>query len=64
MKSMMRNRTKTQRRRKDTLRRICEKGITEPTRIWEVLESQGIQVTPGVIHAVIASCWDHRRGQS
>jgi hypothetical protein len=53
MNSMMLNRTRSEERRRDTLRRICHKGIAEPASIWELLESKGIHVTPGVIYQVI-----------
>ena len=53
MNSMMLNRTRSEEHRRDTLRRICHKGIAEPAGIWELLESKGIHVTPGVIYQVI-----------
>jgi hypothetical protein len=53
MNSMMLNRTRSEERRSDTLRRICHKRIAEPAGIWELLESKGIHVTPGVIYQVI-----------
>ena len=40
--------------RSNAIREACAKGLAEPTRIWEVLEAKGIDVTPGVIHRAIA----------
>lgn len=58
MNSMTLNRARPEERRSDALRRICQKGIAEPASIWELLESQGIHVTPGVIFQVITDHTD------
>src|SRR5712691_5010326 len=46
---------KAEGRRNDLLWRLCEKGIAEPEGIWEMLESRGIDVTPGVICQAISN---------
>src|SRR5260370_8249755 len=46
---------KVEGRRNDLLWRLCEKGIAEPEGIWEMLESRGIDVTPGVIYQAISN---------
>ena len=55
MKSMTLEQIKAEGRRKVILQRLCEKGIAEPEGIWELLESQGIHVTPGVICQAISN---------
>jgi hypothetical protein len=55
MKPMTLERTRSERRRSDTMRRLCELGMSEPAGIWEMLESEGIDVTPGVIYQAISN---------
>jgi hypothetical protein len=55
MNSMMLHWTKVEGRRRDTLRRLCEQSMAEPVSIWELLESRGIHVTPGVIYQAISN---------
>jgi hypothetical protein len=40
--------------RREALRCLGEQAMAEPARIWEELESQGIDVTPGVIYQAIS----------
>ncbi len=54
MNSMMLKRTNAEGCARETLQRICEWGITQPAGIWERLESEGIRVTPGVLHQGIS----------
>ena len=37
------------------IRAACEQCRAEPARIWDVLEAQGIDVTPGVIGQAIGN---------
>ena len=39
----------------DALREICEKDLAEPAHIWEDLEANGINVTPGVVYQAIGT---------
>jgi hypothetical protein len=55
MKAMTLEQTKAEGPRNHILRRLCEEGITEPEGIWEMLESRGIHVTPGVIYQAISN---------
>ena len=55
MKPMTLKQIKAEGARQDILQRVCEKGIAQPEGIWELLESQGIHVTPGVICQVISN---------
>jgi hypothetical protein len=55
MKPMTLEQIKAEGPRKDILQRLCEKGIAEPEGIWELLEAQGIHVTPGVIYQAISN---------
>lgn len=50
---MLQHRTTSEQGRRDTLWHICQKGMAEPARIWELLESKGIQVTPGIHYQAI-----------
>jgi hypothetical protein len=46
--------TGTSTREADAIRQICAKGLAEPARLWDLLEAQGIAVTPGVIYQTLA----------
>lgn len=36
----------------EAVRSVCER-VDEPTEIWEALESNGIDATPGIVHQAI-----------
>ncbi len=36
------------------LQEVCGESLAEPARLWDLLEANGIQATPGVVYQVIA----------
>ncbi len=44
--------SETELAKSEAIKEVCEQ-VSEPARIWEALESKGIEATPGVVYQAI-----------